>query len=161
MDGDHSIKRRLINYIARKLYQLSLHSADRVFFQNPDDQQLFMDQGILSKHTPSTVVNGSGVDIDDYPFTPLPSQSPLRFLLIARLIADKGIREYAQAATLIKEKHPEVEFDLVGRIDTNPNAIRPAELQHWTSPSITNHHSYQTDIRPAIANTHLDSLPPS
>jgi len=159
MDGDHSIKRRLINYIARKLYQLSLRSADRVFFQNPDDQQLFMDQGILSKHTPSTVVNGSGVDIDDYPFTPLPSQSPLRFLLIARLIADKGIREYAQAATLIKEKHPEVEFDLVGHIDTNPNAIRPAELQHWVSQGIINHHGYQTDVRPAIANSHVYVLP--
>lgn len=159
MDSDRSLKRRLINHIARSLYKLSLRSAERVFFQNPDDQKLFTETGILGRHTPSTVVNGSGVDIKDYPYTSVPSNPPLRFLLIARLIADKGIREYAQAAEIIKGKHPEIQFDLVGRIDTNPNAIQENELTHWVEQGIINHHGYQKDVRPYIANSHVYVLP--
>src|SRR5690625_8054089 len=109
MDEDRSTKRRFINYIARKLYQLSLRSAERVFFQNPDDQQLFNDTGILNSHTPTTVVNGSGVDIDEYPHTPLPSPTLLRFLLIALLISYKGIRVYAHAAAIIEQSYAEEE----------------------------------------------------
>ena len=159
MDEDRSTKRRFINYIARKLYQLSLRSAERVFFQNPDDQQLFNDTGILNSHTPTTVVNGSGVDIDEYPHTPLPPPTPIRFLLIARLIADKGIREYAQAAAIIKQRYPEVQFDLVGRLDTNPNAIRQEELDEWVASGLVNHLGYLTDVRPSIADCHVYVLP--
>src|SRR5690625_6803740 len=101
MDEDRSTKRRFINYIARKLYQLSLRSAERVFFQNPDDQQLFNDTGILNSHTPTTVVNGSGVDIDEYPHTPLPPPTPISFLLFVLLIADKGLSESTPAPALI------------------------------------------------------------
>src|SRR5690625_1030513 len=159
MDEDRSTKRRFINYIARKLYQLSLRSAERVFFQNPDDQQLFNDTGILNSHTPTTVVNGSGVDIDEYPHTPLPPPTPIRFLLIAQLIADKGIREYAQAAAIIKQRYPEVQFDLVGRLDTNPNAIRQEELDEWVASGLINHLGYLTDVRSSIADCHVYVLP--
>src|SRR5690625_3109720 len=105
-----------MNYVDRDLQRMSLRNAERVF-PNPDGRRLFLDSGILGQHRPSVVVNGSGVDIDDYPLAPLPPPTPIRFLLIARLLGDKGVREYAQAAAIIKQKHPEVQFDLVGRLD--------------------------------------------
>lgn len=114
MDEVHLAKRRLINFVARNLYRLSLCSAEKVFFQNSENRQLFLKTGALSQSTSSTVFNSSKMNHPQTPFPP----SHIRFLLIANLIADKGIREYAQAAAIIKQKHPEVAFDLVGRLDT-------------------------------------------
>jgi glycosyltransferase involved in cell wall biosynthesis len=107
-------------------------------------------------------VNGSGVDISEYAVAPLPTMGDVptaRFLLIARLLGDKGIREYAQAAAIVKAKYPQVQFDLVGWIDDNPNAIQQHELDSWVNEGVFNFLGRLADVQPAIAACSVYVLP--
>lgn len=150
-------KRGLIRQLVQRLYSLALDTTHKVFFQNPDDEALFKQLNILQLSTPSFVVNGSGVNISEYEVTPLPAQP--RFLLIARLLGDKGVREYAQAAKQIKNHHPEVNFDLVGWIDENPDALKQQELDTWVQEGTINYLGKLADVRPAISNCSVYVLP--
>lgn len=152
-----STKRGLTRQLVQRLYSLALGRTHKVFFQNPDDQALFKKLKILKPSTPTFVVNGSGVNISEYEVTPLPT-SP-RFLLIARLLGDKGVREYAQAAKQIKKNHPEVNFDLVGWIDENPDTIKQQELDTWIEEGTLNYLGKLADVRPAISNCSVFVLP--
>ena len=107
-----SYKKYLFRYIFAKLYQLSLKSAARIIFQNKDDQFLFSKLKIIKKQNISSVVNGSGVDLKSYPLTDLPSK-PV-FLMISRLLVDKGVREYVEAAKIVRSSFPNVRFQLAG-----------------------------------------------
>ena len=134
-------QRSRLQALVQRLYSLALARAQRVFFQNPDDLALFQERGILQPHTPVCVVNGSGVDVASFAVRPLPAAAlagAVRFLFIGRLLGDKGVREYAQAARLLKRSHPQVQCALVGWIDTNPNAITQAELDGWVADGSIN-----------------------
>lgn len=148
----------LVKRIVQRLYALALARTGKVFFQNPDDDMLFRQLGILHARVPSVVVNGSGVDVSDYTQAPLPSLSPV-FLLIARLLGDKGIREYAAAAYAIKKRYPQVRFLLVGWIDENPDAIGHAELDRWIKDGVIEFLGKLSDVRPAIAEATVFVLP--
>ena len=152
-----SIKRGFVRKLVQRLYATALSTTHKVFFQNPDDEALFRQLNILKSSTPSFVVNGSGVNVSEYELTPLPSQP--RFLLIARLLGDKGIREYAEAAKLIKQEHAGIDFDLVGWIDENPDAIKQQELDTWINEDTINYLGKLTDVRPAIKNSSVYVLP--
>ena len=156
--GSASGLRGVIKRLAQGLYRLSLVKAHKVFFQNPDDRSLFLQLGLLTPDTPSIVVNGSGVDLEQFVPTPLPDGST-RFLLIARLLGDKGVREYAQAAERIRAKYPETRFFLVGWIDDNPDAIDQQELDAWVSKGILEYLGFMKDVRPAIAECSVFVLP--
>ena len=155
-------KKSNLQKVMHQLYAAALMTADKVFFQNPDDQALFKKMGILKPSTPSTVVNGSGVNVSEYSVAPLPIENgtPIpRFLLIARLLGAKGVREYAQAAAIIKSRHPEVQFDLVGWVDDNPDAIEQRELDAWIKDGLFNFLGKLTDVKPAIADSSVYVLP--
>ena len=156
--GEARGKRRLIQMAARQLYRFALSRATLVFFQNGDDRQLFSDLRLLSPATPSAVVNGSGIDTVAFPMTDLP-KTPLRFLMIARLLGDKGVREYAAAAAHIKEQYPQVKCDLVGGLDSNPDSITATEVQAWCTAGCLNWLGEMGDVRPAIARCHVFVLP--
>lgn len=152
-------KRSTVKKIAHGLYKLALSKSHTTFFQNPDDEQLFKQLGILKGNANTVVVNGSGVGLEDYPLTPLPKYEHPRFLLIGRLLGDKGIREYAEAAQLVKQQYPSVEFDLVGRIDINPNAIKQEELDKWIADGRLNYFGQLKDVKPRIAACSVYVLP--
>lgn len=143
--------------LVRHLYRIALKCADKVFFQNPDDQALFKQLGLLDS-VPSVVVNGSGVDLNYYEAQPMPSNMP-KFLMIARLLGDKGVREYAQAAMQLKAKKPTVVFQLAGWIDENPNAIAQQELDAWVSSGAIEYLGKLDDVRPALAECSVFVLP--
>lgn len=90
---------------------------------------------------------------------PFVEQSVPHFLLIARLLGDKGIREYVQAAKLVKQQYPEAQFDLVGGLDTNPTSISQAELDQWIAAGTINFLGRLSDVRPAIAACSVYVLP--
>lgn len=156
-------KKSNLQKVMYKLYGVALNSTKKVFFQNPDDETLFRKMGILKSSIPSRVVNGSGINVSEYSVAGLPivdgGEPVPRFLLIARLLTAKGIREYAQAAMLIKGKYPQVVFDLVGWIDNNPDAIKQNELDEWVNNGLFNFLGKLSDVKPAIANSSVYVLP--
>lgn len=156
--GEASGKRRLIQKIARGLYSFALRRATLIFFQNPDDRMEFDRLGLLPEGVRVEVVNGSGVDVEAFSPEPFP-QHPIRFLLIARLLGDKGIREYAAAAAKVKATHPAVEFHLVGGLDPNPDGISEGEVLRWREAGDIVWHGALSDVRPAIASSHVYVLP--
>lgn len=153
-DGHRGPLRSLV----KRLYSLALSRVDLVFFQNPDDHTLFLQRGILSRSTRSFVVNGSGVDVSNFSATLLP-HGHTRFLLIARLLGDKGVREYAEAARILRRANPEVTCALVGWLDSNPDAIRQSELDGWIADGSIEFLGRLDDVRPAIANCSVYVLP--
>jgi glycosyltransferase involved in cell wall biosynthesis len=154
---DASIGRRGVRAIVQALYGLGLRNTHKVFFQNPDDEALFRTLHILPGRIPSEVVNGSGVDIAAYAPAALPDAP--HFLLIARLLGDKGVREYAEAAALVHRRHPAAVFSLAGWIDENPDAIAQHELDTWIREGTLQFHGRLSDVRPAIAACAVYVLP--
>ncbi|ALF59157.1 glycosyltransferase family 4 protein [Psychrobacter urativorans] len=155
-------KKSNLQILMHQLYSIALSSVEKVFFQNPDDEALFRNIGILKSVIPSKVVNGSGVDVSEYIVVPFPEIDNIlstRFLLIARLLGDKGIREYAQSAKIIKAKYPQVQFDLVGWIDDNPNTIQQHELDDWINEGLFSFWGKLSDVKPAIAACSVYVLP--
>jgi len=147
----------LLKQLVQVLYRFSLSKICKVFFQNPDDQALFRSLGIMAEGSASVVVNGSGVDVANFAQTPLPGTP--RFLMIARLLIAKGVRQYAHAAAIVKSKYPQAEFGLVGWIDDNPDAITQAELDVWVAEGSVVYLGRLSDVRQAIADCSVYVLP--
>lgn len=156
--GEAKGKRAVIQGIAKGLYRFALRRATLIFFQNPDDRADFERMGLLPIGVPVVIVNGSGVDVQAYSLAPFPAK-PLRFLLIARLLGDKGIREYVSAAHEVRKLHPEIKFHLVGGLDPNPDGISEGEVQLWHDEGSIVWHGALADVRPAIADAHVYVLP--
>lgn len=154
--GD-SLNRRMISLVARLLYSISLRLNKRVFFLNPDDISLFLELGILKKEEDTVLINGTGVDIDKFSQKPFPDG--VSFLLIARLLKDKGIYEYIEAAHIIKEKYSSVNFRLVGWLDENPACIEKYELEAWIESGVIEYLGKLEDVRPALADASIYVLP--
>jgi glycosyltransferase involved in cell wall biosynthesis len=151
-------QRGRLQALVQRLYAMAMSRVEKVFFQNPDDEALFRQLGVLAASTPSCVVNGSGVDVGSFTVVPLPP-GVTRFLLMARLLGDKGVREYAKAARRIRAMHPSVQCALVGWIDSNPNAITQAELDAWVSDGSIEFLGRLADVRPAITDCSVYVLP--
>lgn len=149
--------RGVVRSLVKRLYWLSLGCAHKVFFQNPDDERLFRMLGLVPAMVPSCVVNGSGVDLDFYEVAPLPVGH--HFLMIARLLGDKGVREYAEAAHRIHLEHLNVVFHLVGWFDENPDAISQQELDGWVEDGTLVFHGRLADVRPVVAGCSVYVLP--
>jgi glycosyltransferase involved in cell wall biosynthesis len=141
---------------ATLLYRRAFTSSDMVLFQNEDDRADFKRLRILPSRTTTGLVNGSGVDIDY--FSPSPPPSAASFLMIARLVGDKGLREFAEASRRLKLLHPEVRISLIGGMDTEPHAITPEELQNFISWGI-DYLGPQSDVRPFIERHGVYVLP--
>ena len=157
-----SFKKKIIKIIIFLLYKFSLKKAKSIFFQNQDDLKLFKDEKIISNFENSVIVNGSGVNLDYYKFKPLSAKiKKINFLLIARLLKDKGIYEYVEAAKIIKKSYPERElsFSLLGSFDTNPSAITYNEIKKWTNKGIINYLGETNDVRPFIEQCSVYVLP--
>lgn len=144
--------------VVQRLYVLALARVQTVFFQNPDDEALFRQRALVAPGARTCVVNGSGVDVAQFAVAPLPPGPPC-FLLIARLLGDKGVREYAQAARRVRALQPGVRCLLVGWIDTNPDAIAQHELDAWVQDGTLEFLGRLSDVRPAIAACTVYVLP--
>ena len=148
---------RILFLIVKKLYQLALYKSSGVFFQNPDNESFFKKNYLISNNTSVTQINGSGVNLDWYKVAPLPSQ--LIFLLTARLLIDKGVREYFLAAKQIKALYPQVHFYLVGKLDSNPMSISQNELQKVIKEGAIEYMGHLDDVRPVLAKSKVFVLP--
>lgn len=148
--------KNLLNTLVKFLYRSALKKSKGVIFQNRDNMQVFINEGIVPKEK-CFLVNGSGVDLSHYQVSPLPKKP--HFLLIARLLGDKGIREYVKAAEIVKQKYPYSIFELVGPEDPSPDGIKLDEVDNWVSSGAIEYSGSTTDVRPFIENCSIYVLP--
>lgn len=151
-------KKRWVAQVAKFLYRLALKGNRRVFFQNPDDRDFFDRAKIITSVDQAVLINGSGVDLHYFGCVPVAEHVP-SFLLIARLIKDKGIVEYVEAARLVKCRYPAVQFSLLGPLDSNPNAISASQISEWEAEGAIIYLGEAADVRPAIAACSVYVLP--
>jgi glycosyltransferase involved in cell wall biosynthesis len=129
-----------------------------VFFQNEEDRALFVGRGIVRRDQ-ARVVPGSGVDLDHFAPAPLPGGPPV-FLFIGRLLRDKGVGEFVEAARSVRRDFPEARFQLLGGLDEgNLTGIRQAELDSWLAEGVVEHLGTTDDVRPYIAAATAVVLP--
>lgn len=150
------LRQKLVKLVARLLYRAATNANDVVIFQNPDDRDDFVETGCLAEAGKARMINGSGVDLNYYAPAPLPDR-PV-FLVAARLLGNKGVREYADAALGILSRRSDARFLLAGNFDEGPDGIDPAELQRWISGGIEYLGALE-DVRPAIASASVFVLP--
>ena len=157
--GTLFVKESVVTKIATLLYKVSQSKADKVFFQNRDDFNLFTDKGIIAANK-CDVLPGSGVDT--YRFKPQykAENKKIRFLVIARMIWEKGIGEYVQAAREIKKTNFNVEFCLLGFLDVqNPGAITKAEMDAWVEEGVINYLGVSDNVDEIIQTADCVVLP--
>uniref|UniRef100_UPI0025E396F7 sugar transferase n=1 Tax=Deinococcus sp. TaxID=47478 RepID=UPI0025E396F7 len=150
------MRRRLLSALTAGLYRTALHGARRVIFQNPDDWALFVERKLVTV-AQTALVNGSGVDLNQFAPVPLP-EAPV-FLLIARLLRDKGISEYVEAARQVRARHPQARFQLVGPLDPSPDSYTQADLDAWQAEGVIEYLGELRDVRPALAECRIYVLP--
>jgi glycosyltransferase involved in cell wall biosynthesis len=150
-------KGALVHLAARTLYRLALQASHTVLFQNPDDLRAFAERGIVSPNK-ALVVGGTGVDLEEFAAHP-PTLEPITFTLAARLLREKGIVEFAEAAQRINQRYPNTRFLLLGGLDTNPGALREHEVRQWAEAGILEWHGHVPDVRPYFAQTSVYVLP--
>lgn len=151
-----SPRQKLIRSILVAEYRLGMRHAPKIFFQNRDDLKVFTDAKILPEHK-AVMLHGSGVNVEKFTPTPLP-EAP-GFLCISRLIRDKGVVEYLEAARKLHQKRPGVKCVLVGPFDTNPSAIRPEELQGYIDDGSVVYMGEQKDVQPFLRECTAYVLP--
>ena len=142
------------------LYRFAFSRAHVVFFQNHADRDLFLSRRLV-RPAQARLVPGSGIDLNRFPLMP-PVFEPgaPRFLLIARLLGDKGVREYAAAARSLQQEHPKATFQLLGPLDPeNRSAISASELGSWIAEGVIDYLGATEDVRPYIAKATAVVLP--
>jgi glycosyltransferase involved in cell wall biosynthesis len=149
-------KQNVIRALVKRLYRLATSFNQTVFFQNPDDLRDFIETGCLANPDKVVMVNGSGVDVDHFAASPLP-KAPV-FTMIARLLRNKGVREFCEAANVLKTKHQEARFVLIGPFDSGPDAIGEPELSEWIGSAVE-YVGPLDDVRPALAECSVYVLP--
>ncbi|MEM6909746.1 MAG: glycosyltransferase family 4 protein [Pseudomonadota bacterium] len=121
--------RSALKQIFCRLYRIGLAKAERIFVFNSDDRQDMLDAGIINERSPVMQVPGSGVDLERFVTAPVPD-APIRFLMIGRLMRDKGVWEYAEAAKQLSERYPNARFSLIGRPEpSNPTGLNDADIE--------------------------------
>lgn len=156
----NGLSRRLLRYVATKMYRISLKGCRRIFFQNPDDKAFFEENRIVEKGR-GIVTYGLGVDLDRFHFVePKLRGSECTFLLMARMLWDKGVGDFVAAAKVIKKSAPHVRFQLLGRIDMdNPSGIKPEKIQEWVRLGYIEYLGEVQDVRSILALADVVVLP--
>jgi glycosyltransferase involved in cell wall biosynthesis len=152
-----------LTLFVKNLYRLALVRSKKVFFQNDDDINLFLDANLVNPNLIERLP-GSGVDLKKFVPENLPDygrpKSQFRFLLIARLLWDKGVGEYVEAARLLRERYPKIEFCVLGFLDVkNPRAITSNQMDNWVLEKIIQYLGSADDVRPHIASADCVVLP--
>ncbi|MCA1788540.1 MAG: glycosyltransferase family 4 protein [Thioalkalivibrio sp.] len=154
--GHDSWRQRIVGAIVRNLYRIALRFAHAVAFFNEEDRALFVRQGLVDS-TKTFLVDGTGVDVDHFAVAPLPRDGPVTFALIARLLYDKGLREFAEAARMVRRHHPTARFLVAGPYDTNPAGLSPDDIDAWSD--VIDYVGVADDVRGILQACDVYTLP--
>ncbi len=144
-----------IRQLVVTLYKMGCRSAKKVFFENKENLLLFGRMGIIRRDQ-AVLLHGAGVNLEEFPFTPYPAQDEeVHFLFIGRVMKEKGVDEFFEAARMIREKNSNVVFDIVGPYEDDYETI----VEDLQREGIIRYHGYQEDVKPFIAKAHCFVLP--
>ena len=158
--------KKCVNRLGRLLYRAALSGAEGVFFQNQDDITVFRQSGILGPGARVLTARGTGVDTKRFAPGPFPDYTdqgslsgPPVFLLVARLLEAKGLPEYAEAARLLKARHPQARFQVLGPPEKGLGSVSLEQVQAWQQQGYIEYLGETSDVRPYVAAAHVLVLP--
>ena len=157
--GRAFIQRGLLTRLVAGLYRLAFSRARTVVFQNEDDRSEFLAAGLVDAER-TLRVPGSGVDLERFSAVPLPQGDAPAFLFVGRVLGDKGVREFVQAARQVRRSRPDLIFRILGRVGAdNPTAIPPDEVRSWEAEGLVEMLGMCDDVRPHLARALCVVLP--
>lgn len=159
--GTGFMRAGLLQRLVVLLYRIGLRRSHTVFFQNEDDRALFVERRMV-RADQTALLPGSGIDLDR--FRPAPPPDPARagpiFLMIARLVYDKGVREFVEAARIVRAARPDARFVLLGFLGVdNQTAVAAEDVAGWEAEGVLTYRPPIDDVRPAIADADVVVLP--
>ena len=155
-----TLKSKILQVATEFLYKISIRKNKAIVFQNSDDYNLFLSRKILSKKNKVGFVDGSGVNLNEYNFREnTNSTEVISFVVIARLIKEKGIGLFLEAAKVLKNKYPKSEFHIIGTPDNSPSAIKIDELKSLHESGVVIYHGPQSNIQEHLTNRDIFVLP--
>ncbi len=158
--GTAFIKVNLLTRLVQLLYRLALRRSATVFFQNPHDRDLFVGQQLVTAER-TALLPGSGIDLKHFdPAAFDEANGPFVFLLVARLMRDKGVVEFVDAARIVRAVRPDVEFHMLGFLDVeNRTAIGRDQVDAWEREGVVSYLGAASDVRPVLARASVVVLP--
>ncbi|RYF47715.1 MAG: glycosyltransferase family 1 protein, partial [Cytophagaceae bacterium] len=158
--GTVFIKKSLLTLLVRSLYRTALSRSTTVFFQNHHDRDLFVQQRIVQEKQ-TALLPGSGIDLVQFdPESGIADNTPHLFLMVARLLRDKGVVEFVDAARIVRSMRPNVEFHLLGFLDVaNRTAISREMVEGWQAEGVIDYLGEAADVRPYLAAASTVVLP--
>lgn len=156
-----SLKVKLIRFIQICLYRIVFPFLDKIIFLNSDDPvDLIKKHKIWHKNSAVNILGPIGLNLDEYSYSEWDRQKPLSFIFIARLLAEKGIYEYIEAAKIVKNKYPQVIFKIIGGLDKeNPYGLTQTQLDELVSLKVVEYAGFVTDVAQRIKDTAVFVLP--
>lgn len=151
-----SNRRKILQKAIEILARFTMARVHRVIFLNRDDLDDFVERNLVAPEQ-TFLLGGIGVDLAEWPRTALP-EGPITFIMVARLLREKGVREYVEAARLVCRTHPEAQFILVGGQDENPSTIPSIEIESWVADGLIKWPGH-VEVRPWLAKAHVFVLP--
>jgi len=150
---------RLMKFFVRRLFKLAFkHPSAKVIFQNPEDQNEFINTGLVEPEN-AVLIRGSGVDLKKFAVSPEPEGVPI-VVFPARLLTDKGLLEFIEAGRIIKCKGLKARFVLVGDIDPgNPATAKEEEVRGWEKAGIIEWWGFRTDMEEVFKQSSIVVLP--
>ncbi|WP_204377925.1 glycosyltransferase family 4 protein, partial [Enterobacter kobei] len=155
-----TLRARLIKLTVSLLYKISLSGERKiVIFQNTSDENILSNIVGLT-HDDKVLIKGSGADLNVYNYKPEMDDCSVKVSMACRLLKDKGVYEYIEAAKLVKEKYPSVDFLLIGTPDIeNPNSVMLHEIEKWANDGIVKYLGHRTDIAEIFSQSNIVCLP--
>lgn len=161
-----SFKKKMLKKVQTFLYKMTLPRTNKVLFLNQDDYYDLIVQNHITL-SDAEVIGGIGVSLNEYAYSH-PQTTPLHFGMVSRLLVEKGVREFVQAAKIVKEKYPNARFSIAGAIDDNPGGITREQLNIWKSEGhvnflgqISDVKSYLTDLSVFVLPSYREGIPRS
>lgn len=156
-----SLKMKFVQFFQVSLYRIVFPFIDKIIFLNDDDpKDLIISKKIYHRKNAIHVLGGIGLKLEDYPYNPCDISKPITFVIVARLLVEKGIYEYLAAAEIVKEKYPEACFKVIGGLDTqNPSSLTQHELDIVIHSGVIEYVGFTNNIAEELNNSSVFVLP--
>lgn len=155
-----TFKQKLLRFIVNRVIKFSFKKANGVYFQNQDDADTFVANGVISQKQ-AISINGTGIDTKAFSLKQYEddTEKSVNFLFVGRILGDKGVYEFVDAAREILAQHANATFSMLGPLDKNPAAIQGKEIEQWEQDGIIHYLGVTTDVKPYLLTTDVFVLP--